>query len=633
MADEESKSKFMDILARGAEGAVDGLAESYPILGGAVQAMANTDEYQARQLQKQVATQKAKDYLAQSAYLNDQLQYEQEQRDFGRKQMAEWDKLQQNRDQNAKTELAESQVREATAKGQLPYAEQNAAAKIQADTEKANTQKAVELQKQYELDRVQFNERVAGQKKNLQNELANNPYLMNLSYDEQSAYFDSPDVRNMLEASVYLEDIQGIAKGDKDAYGRMERLLAHQGFDLVDGKDGMMYLDMGNGSRIAATPQNISKIFDTVKGAAFEELQARNQISMAACLGNPAQSSISKYAKALMPHNNSSAARSLKQVQSVYKNASPEQKTWTFFNQAIQDYANPNLPMTARLAGLQKCIPGLMQLGYAMEGYDPKAPSMDNVRILKLEDGFKPGKIYSFSQFADLCKSKDTISAQLDDMVTRNRIADGYATMVEAVKNVKETGKAAKGEEHGSEVDPVEAQINEIRSSLEGNPDAWGLSDDALDSVVKAHLDYGRHAEAVLKEYNVGNEFELPTEIVEKLDADYRNKISDIKGIKSTNTLNQSPVHRILEAIRTEREKYSDLKREYEEKTTVHGQMTRPNDYAPTTRSTVIKQGKIPESLHLKQKYKSAKEELEDLRKQCSELGKLLGKENEKKSN
>ena len=237
----------------------------------------------------------------------------------------------------------------------------------EASMEENNLRARIARSKQDLADQQQFAERADGKRKALSDELSKSPYFMNMTFDEQKAYLNSPDVQNMLDAAVYLEDIQGITKGDKAAYGRLERALARQGWDLVDGKDGMMYLDMGNGARIAATPQNIARINEMVKASAFEELNARNQISMAACLGNPAQSSVSKYAKALMPYNNNSAARSLKQVQSVYQNASPEEQTWAFFSQAFEDYNNPKLPMAAKLDGLQKCLSGLQSVGYTLE--------------------------------------------------------------------------------------------------------------------------------------------------------------------------------------------------------------------------------------------------------------------------
>ena len=82
MADEEkkdyteSKNGFLDILARGGEGMIDGLAKSYPMVGGALQAMVGTQDYQDRV---------------------DARNYEREQREYGRRVMAEWNQNAQNR--------------------------------------------------------------------------------------------------------------------------------------------------------------------------------------------------------------------------------------------------------------------------------------------------------------------------------------------------------------------------------------------------------------------------------------------------------------------------------------------------------------------------------------------------------
>lgn len=577
MADEESKSKFMDILARGAEGAVDGLAESYPILGGAVQAMVNTDEYQARQLRQRaarasaeaalmqsneftsqeaqdaramarnVALQQGKEFLAGEAAREDQRRYEQEQRDESRSRKGTRDAV----------DAATRKSAEADAMKSDEFMSESAQAARKSSNDAATEQNKLKAAQarylQDQLDQQQFAERANGKRKALEDELSKSPYFLNMTFDEQREYLNSPDVQNMLDAAVYLEDIQGMAKGDKDAFGRLERALSRQGWDLVDGKDGMMYLDMGNGTRIAATPQNIAQINQMVNASAFEELNARNQISMAACLGNPAQSSVSKYAKALMPYNNNSAARSLKQVQSVYENASPEQKTWTFFNQAFQDYNNPKLPTAAKLDGLQKCLPGLQQLGYTLEGYDPKNPSLDSVVLKNGKD------ILSVQQFADLCKSRDVISAQLDDMVARNQIAAGRDAIVKAAKNVKDT-KLSDDESAGEETD--DAATAQLKATIKGLGDTFGdeyrgLPDETQEKVAQAYISINTYLAKYLKQEDKEDPRELSDAALEAIESEWHTYM-DKAGIGDDSVLYRSLVYDELEKRRSKKPSTTD---------------------------------------------------------------------------
>lgn len=651
MADEESKSKFMDILARGAEGAVDGLAESYPILGGAVQAMVNTDEYQARQLRQRaarasaeaalmqsneftsqeaqdaramarnVALQQGKEFLAGEAAREDQRRYEQEQRDESRSRKGTRDAV----------DAATRKSAEADAMKSDEFMSESAQAARKSSNDAATEQNKLKAAQarylQDQLDQQQFAERANGKRKALEDELSKSPYFLNMTFDEQREYLNSPDVQNMLDAAVYLEDIQGMAKGDKDAFGRLERALSRQGWDLVDGKDGMMYLDMGNGTRIAATPQNIAQINQMVNASAFEELNARNQISMAACLGNPAQSSVSKYAKALMPYNNNSAARSLKQVQSVYENASPEQKTWTFFNQAFQDYNNPKLPTAAKLDGLQKCLPGLQQLGYTLEGYDPKNPSLDSVVLKNGKD------ILSVQQFADLCKSRDVISAQLDDMVERSRVATGRAAIVEAVKNVKSTGKAENPEETPEEVEArkVEKYRSDIKSLFDENEDFWSLGEEEQEKVITSYENYERHKNAALKKYKAKDVYGLPENTVKALDNLWNDDMKSI-GINKASSLNRSPVRDVLDDLKALENRHSSLNKDYETAYSVVHDYT--GDIKPAYASmttTRTEKGVVPKELRARNDYRSISEKMEHLKGASSKLEESVKKKQNKK--
>ena len=625
MADEEkkdyteSKNGFLDILARGGEGMIDGLAKSYPMVGGALQAMVGTQDYQDRV---------------------DARNYEREQREYGRRVMAEWNQNAQNRADaqkfeqeqrdewrnNKGTRDAANEAAMKTAKAEGMKAEEFMSPEAQAARKTANETATEQNRLKLDLmDQQKFEERLVGMRKNLENELANNPMYSMMTFNERNAFLDSPAVRNMLEASGYMEDIMSMASGDKEAFDRLDRALNRQGWDLKRGEDGIMYLDMGYGNVLPATRESIEAINKQVHDAALEELNARSGISMTASLGDPARRNIAKYANAIMPYNNNSAAASLKAVQSVYNGASEEQKTWTFFNQALQDYADPNLPMSARMAGLQKCLPGLMSLGYSVEGFDPKAPSMDNVRILKLEEGFVPGKAYSFSQFADLCKSNDTISAQLDDMVARNQRQFGKDAVLEAMKNVKDTAKAAKGKE--AEKTPEEIQNenvekyrSDVKSMFEQNEDFWGLDDEAQDKVITAYENYERHKKGALESSKAKDVYGLPESAVRKLDATWKKETDGL--FDDASTLNRSPVADVLDELETARKQYSDAKKEYEK--VERTDLIRPSYHYMTPDPKYGK--KIPDDLRLKKGYSSVEEELNDLKKKCEKISSLLKK-------
>jgi len=535
MTDEE-KQNNKSVLARAAEGAIDGLARKSPMLGGAIQAIANTDEYQARQLERDAAIQRNKEFLAGAAGREDQARIEQEQRD-------EWRSRKGTRD--AANEAA---LKAAQAEGMKAdeYMSPEAQAARKSANEAATAQNRLKLDL---MDQQQFETRLGGMRKNLENELSNNPMYSMMTFNERNAFLDSPAVRNMLEASGYMEDIMSMASGDKDAYDRLDRALNRQGWDLKKGEDGIMYLDMGYGNVLPATRESIAAINKQVHDAALEELNARSSISMTASMGDPARRNIAKYANALMPYNNNSAAASLKAVQSVYNSANDEQKTWTFFNQALQDYTDPLLPTSAKMSGLQRCLPFLQQLGWAVEGFDEKNPSMDSVVL-------KNGKqILSFSQFADLCKSNDTISAQLDDIVARNQRQFGRDAILEAMKNVKDTGKAAKGkkaEDAFLEDEARKPEMNGERISVRNDlVSAFGadfkvLDEEQQNSVVDAVSDFNGILVSTMQQEGVKSAGELSQSSLKALQSEWEKMMDEI-GVEKNNPIRKkSPVSNLI---------------------------------------------------------------------------------------
>ena len=557
MADEENKSAFLDILARGGEGMIDGLAKSSPILGGALQAIANTDEYQARQLERQTAIQRNKEFLQDAAFREDMKRRQMEENEEWRanaagredarrqeqEQRDEWRSRKGTREaaDNAALKVAQAEGMKAD---EYMSPEAQAARKTANETAAAQNRLKLDL-----MDQQKFEERLGGMRKNLENELANNPMYSMMTFNERNAFLDSPAVRNMLEASGYMEDIMSMAGGDKDAFDRLDRALNRQGWDLKQGEDGIMYLDMGYGNMLPATRESIEAINKQVHDAALEELNARSSISMTASMGDPARRNIAKYANALMPYNNNSAAASLKAVQAVYNDASDEQKTWTFFNQALQDYTDPLLPTSAKMGGLQRCLPFLQQLGWAVEGFDEKNPGMDSVVL-------KNGKqILSFSQFADLCKSKDVISAQLDGMVERNQRQFGRDAILEAMKNVKDTGKAAKGKKSEDALlddEDKKPEMNGERISIRNDlVSAFGADFKVLDeeqqmSVVDAVSDFNGILVSTMQQEGVKTAGELSQSSLKALQGEWEKMMDEI-GIDDNSPIRKkSPVSNMI---------------------------------------------------------------------------------------
>lgn len=414
---------ILNVAGRVGEGVVDGLAESRPLIGRPLQyglnaAGFNTEGYQDRQDQR---AKRKEELLA------------------ARNRNQEWD-------------------------ANVPVREEERKAKLEL------------------LDARRKDQHVAQFSDLLDKELAGNPQFQNMSFPERQAYLNSPGVKAMMEAKYYTGEIMGIAKNDKEAFGRMDRALRKKGWSLVDGEDGIKYLDMGNLGRIPATKESIDNINRMAAKGALEELNARANLSTAACLGDPGKSAISKFVKAVMPYNRDSAADSTRMIKAVYDGASEQEKGYHLFNHAFIDYRNPNLPLDARLAGLARCQPFLQKMGFAVEGLDPKNPDIDKLTFIDMR-GKEPVRLTT-QQFEALLKQNDTLGMRLENRVAQVRDSYRQQAGIQLRNEMREAAaalkpaKTAKGEaagKSGTAENPVPTgeKIGKLAASYGDDVHTW----------------------------------------------------------------------------------------------------------------------------------------------------------------
>lgn len=556
MADEENKSKFMDILARGAEGAVDGFARKSPIIGGAIQAAANTDEYQARQTERQAALQANKEFLQNASYRADQQRFAQEQRDAERQKMAEYASRKETRDKVDAATRARAEADAMKAEEEkTPEAQAARMSAYTATTEQNKLSAKVNQYKQDQIDSQFMDDMVAGGTENFIREISNLNSVLN--DDEIAAFANSPAAQNLIRGKVYLEQIQKIAAGDQGAFGFMDRELRRNGMKLVDGENGMKYLDAGGGVMIPANQEGVDMIETMLHDNGMREFNARANVCMANTLGNPNVGFVARYVPSYATMNNDSYADSEQYVYDIFKNASPEEQVYALFGQALRDYANPNVPMSAKMASVTACAPFLKNIGWAADGLDPKNPNLETVTFKNGKD-----KSLSFLEFAEYLKQHDTLSARLDDDLSKKMIQYGRATMMQAIQNEKETAKAVEGEEETPE-DRMTKTFDEIKGDLarQFKIDFRALYDEQQDAVASSYYKIKLSLTDYLKDEGVGRVSELSDDTLKKLDMKWKQMMEE-NGIKSGDPIyNNSPVQD--EIFRRAKEK---AEREKEEK-------------------------------------------------------------------
>ena len=441
----DKKSSFLEMLGNaGNETAqrisnagmalLDGIADASPIVGMPVQALLNTKGYQDRELRREANKQaliaeqvRLKEYMEgapsrKKARAASDMQADEymgdaplrQSKDEAASAVAARAKLLAQEDMSpeavkARSRQQEAQTLSAERAKMLAHEDMSPDAvntrKQQRDAEYSRAKLAEEI-----ADQTYMNSRSAVLAKNLETDLAKNPEYSMLSFAERKDFAKSPRTQALIESKFYLEEIMKISGKDPEAFKRMDRTLKRMGWSLVDGEDGIKYLDMGGNGRMPATKEGIEHVQKVLGNSAKEELFTRARISDSSSLGDPALRSIAQRTRELMPFNNNDATASNHMVEAIFNQSTEEEKGWHMFSQAIKDYNNSGLPPQAKMAGIQKCLPFLKQLGYAVD-FDPKNPDPSTARIYDI----KNKKNISFGEFAEVCKKNDTLSATFDN--------------------------------------------------------------------------------------------------------------------------------------------------------------------------------------------------------------------------
>lgn len=406
-------ASLLSLGGRFLEGTIDALPKIHPV-GGIVQAVANTDAYKAQQLEKQVR----KEELLQK-------QYKLEQEKLNRPLQEEI---------NKKT-LLQKQHELAMAELSRPTDELN------AQTDKLNAQNAI-----YAADEAYLTAQFGQYSENLRRELMQNPAYTNMSISEMDNMLKSPEVVAKTEAKYFMDQLQfHVAKGDQQAIERFDRLITNRGWNIVDGDDGIKYLDMGENGTLPITRESIDLINRQIDQAALNEINARNDLANYATQGNPVKRSIAGYATRMLPYTNNSMYKAKQFIENEFNNASEAEKGYLMFNRALTDYYSSDVPSAGKIQELAACMPFLEKMGYAIDGFDGKNFNPETIRVIDLNNG---GNM-SFGEFAQVCREKDTLSRKMDNRIAYMAMDYAKANKQQLLDDISQMGSALSGKTAG----------------------------------------------------------------------------------------------------------------------------------------------------------------------------------------
>lgn len=469
-----------DLGGRIVSGLIDGTAATVPIIGMPLQAAFQTDDYQDRQVKRQMA----KESLIAAQQKNQEWSKNADLRDAERKKaIMEAEEFAQG----APTRAAQNKMKQMMAE---EYAANAPYRKTMLDSEAARARliqaDADEKYKQIELEKW---------KKGFSNQMAGDPAFNMLSFSDRQNLFLQDDVNSFLEFAYQQNEMLKMAGRDPEASNRLFRYAERNGLTVENGKNGIKELvGVPEIGRFPLTREGLEKTKQVLWSRARKEIDARALISAASTLGDPAKRAIAKYAKALMPYNNDSAAKSVEFIKGVYDSSSDEEKGWHLLNQAFQDYQDSGVPQTAKMAELQACARFLPKMGFSVEGIDPKNPDIRNATFLDLASGNR----LTYDQFGKLCGERDSLGQKLKERIS---MAQWSAIMQQNQKAIIYNN--ALSQQKNNEIKLLKAQNSAKKNSSAPNESEEELSDRELDE-----RQFIKEGESFIKQNNLQNEAE-----------------------------------------------------------------------------------------------------------------------------
>ncbi len=464
MAEEERSfiENVGGLFGRGLEAGVDALAERVPLAGRPIQAMFNTEGYQDIQAERE-ARQNRRELLAlqtAQAKIEAARDPERYQREVAKDELA----------MAATRQGMDIQAQDAAHRQAMyPHQEQTAAMQTQAARDAAD-------ESAYQKYMVDGGRQLTAQ---LQGS--------GLDNTEIASYINTPQVRAKLQMGWYLDKARrAFGENDPEAMKYLQDSLAGQGWSLNVDKDGMPWLDMGNGMRRPATVDGIKALMGEINQGAIDEFNARSKYSNTKLNGDPALMVLGDRIRKASLFTDGSYSAAEKAFSGIFSNADNAQKQVALVHQGLNmlqrneiDAATLFSMLTSKPTNKETGEQGLSileQMGYRWQGTDPSNFLLTNNTTKQT---------YTLAGFADMIAKQDTLGADLDrkigEMQTRyvmnTRIANAAAakSIVDDLnggegKNGKSGKSSSKSSSKGDDAEIPMEEVDPRFVDMEGKP-------------------------------------------------------------------------------------------------------------------------------------------------------------------
>ena len=434
-------SGILDFLGEVGENVVDHYAErggmGGAILGGGLQKILNTDEYQYK---KALREEYAADAPVRDMHRQEYL------RDAEVRNLLMGKQKQEIQEYEANAPARKAAVEAETLKNQefisnADVRKADKTAEVLRDKEfidNAGNRKAVEdaraAQARLAKEAAEFTYRSSEIniiKDNVKKKLASSdPLFAQCNIKEQEDILDNPKMQALYDCTFYgRELINARDKGDQAAFQRViTDIEKHDGKLIQDGKGN--YTVAMYGRNIPLNEESFMKIQQQVEAQAMEEVKSRQMLSPSFNKGNPMGQVFSQYATELSKYNGNKAKEAVESGQELFSNLDERTRGYMGLNKALDNYYDSTVSSDDKMKGLEQGMFLAQRLGFTVDAPDGNP---ETARILDPANK----RAYSLAEFRDYVKSQNSGQQLLDQQIETLKKAAEEKTRREVLQDQK----------------------------------------------------------------------------------------------------------------------------------------------------------------------------------------------------
>lgn len=268
-------------------------------------------------------------------------------------------------------------------------------------------------------------------KDNVKKKLASSdPLFAQCNIKEQEDILDNPKMQALYDCTFYGRELLNARdKGDQAAFQRVVADIEKHGGKLTQDEKGNYTVGI-YGRSIPLNEESFMKIQQQVEAQAMEEVKARQMLSPSFNKGNPMGQVFSQYATELSKYNGNKAKEAVESGQELFSGMDERTRGYMGLNKALDNYYDSTVSSADKMKGLEQGMFLAQRLGFTVDAPDGNP---ETARILDPANK----RAYSLAEFRDYVKSQNSGQQLLDQQIETFKKAAEEKTRREVLRDQK----------------------------------------------------------------------------------------------------------------------------------------------------------------------------------------------------